>query len=71
VRVATEVAGEKAAARCYVTKVDPGGATLSLHLSAADAGGREALRSTLLQALAQRFTEAKLGANGTDSPAFS
>jgi small-conductance mechanosensitive channel len=71
VRVATDVAGETAAPKCYLTKVDPGGATLSLHLSAADAGGRDALRSKLLQALAQRFTEAKLGSNGTDSPAFS
>jgi hypothetical protein len=54
-----------------MTKVDPGGSTLSLHLSASDAGGREALRSNLLQALARRFAEAKLGSNGTDSPAFS
>jgi small-conductance mechanosensitive channel len=71
VGVATDVGGEKAAAKCYLTKVDPGGSTLSLHLSASDAGGREALRSNLLQALARRFAEAKLGSNGTDSPAFS
>jgi len=71
VRVATDVAGEKAAAQCYLTKVDPGGSTLSLHLSATDPGGRDALRSKILRALAQRFTEAKLGSNGTDSPAFS
>jgi small-conductance mechanosensitive channel len=71
VRVATDVAGEKAAAQCYVTKIDPGGSTLSLHLSATEAGARDALRSKILQALAQRFTEAKLGSNGTDSPAFS
>jgi small-conductance mechanosensitive channel len=71
VRVATDIAGEKAAAQCYVTKIDPGGSTLSLHLSATEAGARDALRSKILQALAQRFTEAKLGSNGTDSPAFS
>jgi hypothetical protein len=44
---------------------------LELRLSAADAAGRDTLRSTLLSKLAQRFAAVKIGSNGAETPAFS
>jgi hypothetical protein len=38
---------------------------------ASDPAGREALRSTMLAKLAQRFVEAKIGTGGAEAPAFS
>jgi small conductance mechanosensitive channel len=70
-QVANETVGEKSVGGCYLTKVDATGATLDLRLSAPDAASRDATRSKLLSSLARRFTEAKIGANGTDTPAFS
>jgi small conductance mechanosensitive channel len=69
--VAKENVGEKAVAGCYLTKVEAATVTLELRLSAADAAGRDTLRSLLLATLAQRFVAAKIGLNGTEGPAFS
>ena len=54
--VAGEHAGQKNVSGCFLTKIDSTGATLELKLHAPDAAGREMLRSTLIIALAQRFT---------------
>jgi small-conductance mechanosensitive channel len=69
--VARETAGEGAKASCYLTKVEAAAVTLDLRFLAADPAGREALRSTTLDRLAQRFHEAKIGALGNEGPAFS
>ncbi len=70
-QVSRDIVGVKAVSGCYLTKVDATGATLDLHLTASDAAGRDSTRSKLLATLARRFAEAKIGANGTDTPAFS
>jgi small conductance mechanosensitive channel len=70
-QVAQEAVGAKSVTGCYLTKVDATGATLDLRLSASDAAVRDSARSKLLESLAQRFAVAKIGANGTDTPAFS
>jgi small conductance mechanosensitive channel len=70
-RVATDSVGEKAVSGCYLTKVDDTGFTLDLRLYAPETAGREALRSTLLATLSQRFREAKLGTAGNVSASFS
>jgi hypothetical protein len=44
---------------------------LELRFKAADAAGRDALRSKMLGVLPQRFAEAKIGSSGTELPAFS
>lgn len=69
--VAAEVAGGTAAVSCFLTKVDSASVTLELRLQAEGAAGRDALRSKMLGALPRRFAEAKIGAGGTDLPAFS
>jgi small conductance mechanosensitive channel len=69
--VAAENAGEKAVVGCFLTKIDAAAITLELRLQAPDAGGRDGLRSTMLTALAQRFTEARIGSSGAELPAFS
>jgi small conductance mechanosensitive channel len=69
--IASESVGEKAVSGCYLTKVDGAGATLDLRLSAPNWAGRDALRSTILAQLSRRFSDAKVGASGTDQPAFS
>jgi hypothetical protein len=56
---------------CYLTKVEAAAVILELRLSAADAAGRDTLRSTLLSKLAQRFAAVKIGSNGAETPAFS
>jgi hypothetical protein len=54
-----------------LTKVEAAAVILELRLSAPDAAGRDTLRSTLLSKLAQRFASAKIGSDGTETPAFS
>lgn len=71
IAVAAEQVGEKGVAGCYLTKVDGTGATLDLRLAAPEFKGRETLRSLLLDKLAKRFNDAKLGGTEADSPAFS
>jgi hypothetical protein len=69
--VAKDSVGEKAVTGCYLTKVEAAAVILELRLSAPDAAGRDTLRSTLLSKLAQRFASAKIGSDGTETPAFS
>jgi small-conductance mechanosensitive channel len=64
-------AAPQSAPTCLLTKVDATGLTLELRLSAPDTSARDALRSTLLARLAQRFAAAKIGSAGPDTPAFS
>jgi small-conductance mechanosensitive channel len=70
-KVAAEAAGEKAVLGCFLIKVDASAITLELRLLAADASGRDSLRSKLLAALPSRFVEAKLGTSGAELPAVS
>jgi len=71
VKVAADAAGEKGVLGCFLTKVDTTAITLELRLQAADAAGRDVLRSKLLTALPQRFVEAKIGTSSAELPAVS
>jgi small-conductance mechanosensitive channel len=68
--VAHETVGEKAAAGCFLTKVEASAAVLELRVRASDAASRDTLRAALLVKLAQRFTQVGLGA-GAERPSFS
>jgi small conductance mechanosensitive channel len=70
VDVAKDTAGEKAVGGCFLTKVEAAAAVLELRLQAPDAASRDALRSALLEKLAQRFAAAGLG-SGPERPSFS
>ncbi|HEX3846502.1 MAG TPA: hypothetical protein VHV81_03905, partial [Steroidobacteraceae bacterium] len=70
-RVAKEDAGDKSVLGCFVVKIDASSMTLELRVVAADAAGRDTLRSKLLDDLARRFVEAHIGTNGAELPAFS
>jgi len=69
--VAADSAGEKSVIGCFLTKMDAASITLELRLIAADAGGRDTLRSTLMVKLAERFSEQGIEPGATDLPAFS
>jgi small conductance mechanosensitive channel len=69
--VAADSAGEKSVIGCFLTKMDAASITLELRLVAADAGGRDVLRSKLMFNLAERFGEKSIDPGGTDLPAFS
>jgi small conductance mechanosensitive channel len=69
--VAGECAGEKSVIGCFLMKMDAASITLELRLVATDAVGRDALRSTLLVKLAERFSERGIDPSNTDLPAFS
>jgi small-conductance mechanosensitive channel len=71
VQVAKEDAGEKSVLGCFVVKIDASSMTLELRVVAADAPGRDRLRSKLLDDLARRFMEAHIGTNGAEFPALS
>ena len=71
IKVAADAAGEKAVLGCFLTKVDTTAITLELRLQAADAAGRDALRSKLLTTLPPRFVEAKIGTSSAELPAVS
>ena len=70
-KVAAESAGEKAVLGCYLTKVDTTAITLELRLQAADATGRDTLRSKLLSTLPQSFIAAKIGTSSAELPSVS
>ena len=70
-KVAAENAGEQAVVGCFLTKIDAAAITLDLRFKAADAAGRDALRSKMLTSLPHRFGEAKIGSSGAELPAFS
>jgi small-conductance mechanosensitive channel len=69
--VAAGVAGEKSVVGCFLTKMDASSISLDLRLIATDAGSRDALRSKLLVALAERFNERGIDPSDNDLPAFS
>jgi len=69
--VAAEIAGEQAVVGCFLTKIDAAAITLELRFKAADAAGRDALRSKILTTLPHRFAEAKIGSSGAELPVFS
>jgi small conductance mechanosensitive channel len=69
--VAADSAGEKSVIGCFLTKMDAASITLELRLVAADAVGRDALRSKLMVKLAERFGEKSIDPSATDLPAFS
>jgi len=74
-RVALETArqllGEAAALGCFLTRVDPNGAALELRVRVPDPGERDALRSRLVAALAQRFTDSGLDSRDGRRASFS
>jgi len=69
--VAGDTAGEKSVIGCFLTKMDAASITLELRLVAADAGGRDVLRSKLMVSLAERFSANRIDPSDTDLPAFS
>jgi small conductance mechanosensitive channel len=69
--VAADCAGEKSVIGCFLTKMDAASITLELRLVAADAGGRDVLRSKLLVKLAEGFSGQEIGQSDNDLPAFS
>jgi small conductance mechanosensitive channel len=69
--IAAENAGEQATVGCFLTKIDAAAITLELRFKAADAAGRDALRSKMLTTLPRRFDQAKIGSSGAELPAFS
>jgi len=69
--VAAEIAGEQAVVGCFLTKIDAAAITLELRFKAADAAGRDALRSKILATLPHRFAEAKIGSSSAELPVFS
>ena len=69
-RTAVQAAGESAVVGCFLTRIDASGATLELRVRAAD-GERDALRSQLVQALAQRFAAGGLDSAAGEPAAFS
>lgn len=68
---AAEIAGAAAVVGCFLTKIDAAAITLELRFKAADASGRDTLRSKMLMTLPRRFADAKIGSSGTELPAFS
>src|ERR1700742_5193828 len=68
---AAEIAGEGGGGGRFLTQSEWAAITLELRLKAANAGGRDVLRSKMLTTLPQRFAEAKIGSSGTELPAFS
>jgi small conductance mechanosensitive channel len=59
-RTAQDVAGGAAVVGCFVTRMDGTGTTLELRVRGPSPAERDALRSKLLEQLAQRFTASRL-----------
>ena len=68
--VAAEIAGQAAVVGCFLTKIDAAAITLELRFKAADAAGRDSVRSKVLAALPGRFAEAKIGSSRTNCRLF-
>jgi small conductance mechanosensitive channel len=67
---ATEILGAHGVLGCYLTKIDGTGAVFDLRVLMPDLASRESTRARLLAHLAERFTQADLGA-GTEPATFS
>jgi small conductance mechanosensitive channel len=63
--------GEAAVIGCFVTRMDDSGATLELRLRGPAGAERDALRSKLLEQLAQRFAAGELDPKGGTRASFS
>ena len=70
-RTAREAVGEGAVIGCFVTRMDDSGATLELRLRAPAAAERDALRSKLLEQLAQRFAASGLAGKQGQQASFT
>ncbi len=70
-RTAREVVGEAGVIGCFLTRLDPSGATLELRLRSPPAAERDALRSKLLEQLAQRFAASGLDSKDGKHASFS
>jgi small conductance mechanosensitive channel len=70
-RVAEENVGKESVKGCFLTKIDATSITLELRLLTPSTTGRDALRSTLMESLAQHFGEMHIDPAGTDLPSFS
>jgi small conductance mechanosensitive channel len=70
-RIAEEKVGKEAVKGCFLTKIDATSIILELRLLTPSTTGRDALRSTLMESLAQRFGEMHIDPAGTDLPSFS
>lgn len=70
ISVAGETAGARSVSGCYLVRMEAGVALLELRLQAPDAASRDALRSTLLEQLAQRFAQAHIGAGAAEPAGF-
>ena len=70
-RTAREALGEPAVIGCFVTRMDDTGATLELRVRAPSGAERDALRSKLLEQLAQRFAASGLDPKDGKLASFS
>jgi small conductance mechanosensitive channel len=71
VSVGHEMLGEKAVSGCYLTRMDASAAVLELRVHAPDAAQRDSVRSQLVAALAQRFSQFSLPTPGSERPSFA
>jgi small-conductance mechanosensitive channel len=69
--VGAKLVGEKGVSGCYLVRIEPTTAVLELRLKAPDAASRDALRSTLIETLAQRFAQQELGQDAAEPASFS
>jgi small-conductance mechanosensitive channel len=69
--VARASAGEQGVIGCYLVRVEASVAVLELRVHAPDAAQRDALRSTLIEQLAQRFTQFAFPSASAERPSFA
>jgi small-conductance mechanosensitive channel len=70
-RTAREVVDESAVMGCFLTRLEAAEAVLELCIRAADVQDRDALRSKLVTAMAQRFAQSGLDSQGSERASFS
>jgi small conductance mechanosensitive channel len=70
-RAARDMVGESSVLGCFLTRMEPTGATLELRIRPPQGGNRDELRSKLLQQLAQRFAASGLDPKDGERASFS
>ncbi|HYL71556.1 MAG TPA: mechanosensitive ion channel family protein, partial [Candidatus Dormibacteraeota bacterium] len=70
-RIARDTVGEKAVLGCFLRRVEAASAVLELRVQVPSGANRDELHSRLLAALAGRFAEAGVDAQGAARPRFS
>jgi small-conductance mechanosensitive channel len=70
-RTARDTVGESSVLGCFLTRMEPTGATLELRIRPPQGGDRDELRSRLLQQLAQRFAASGLDPKDGECASFS